>query len=123
MVFTELTQMNKLTIVEFHQRLKDLLYDPPSGTRSLDDWYMQAGELVTLLRMAPDLADMVPIRVWQFLSDADLREKDPQYADAQRTLITIFVQGLAKGVVLPAEEIDKQLALKGETTQQGNRPE
>lgn len=100
--------MNNFTIHDLCVGLRGLL-DIPDSDVGLKNWYIRAGELVAQLRQKPELADLIPIRVWQFLSDADIRSKDPQYAEAQLNLIAVFMQGLDEGVVLSADQIDERL--------------
>lgn len=92
-----------------YERLKWLAEYAPTDSDSLKRWYEKSRELVAYLRSQPTICNEIPIRIWQFLSDADIRMKDKDYAVAQDRIVEVFLAGLEKGVVLSGEKIDDHL--------------
>ncbi|MEJ1096996.1 MULTISPECIES: hypothetical protein [unclassified Pseudoxanthomonas] len=105
---------NKITN-SVYERLKRLDDAEPVDAESLQRWYEEAQELVALLRNDPFVCDQVPIRVWQFLSDADIRMKDKEYAALQRRIIKVFIGGLEEGIFLSGKQIDERIDAGSDT--------
>lgn len=96
-------------------KLKHLYDFVPTDAETLRRWYVDAAELVALLRSMPELADQVPIRVWQYLSDADIRMKDKDFAVSQNQILIAFMAGLKEGKVLSGEQIDELIGPQHKT--------
>ena len=55
----------------------------PSSADELRTLQDECGALMAHISTLPALSDSTPHIVWHFLSDADIRFKDPRYAKAQ----------------------------------------
>ncbi len=81
----------------------------PTDSASLKAWYAKANELVLMIRGDQELCDLVPIRIWQYLSDADMRLEESCYAEAQDILLRKYLSALERGEFLTGEELDREL--------------
>lgn len=109
LVYTKHSKMKNETIIFSSEKLRRLYDFAPTDAESLGRWYEEAGELVTFLRNSPLVADQIPIRIWQFLSDADIRMKDKDFAVSQNRIVRVFLEGLAEGTILSGQEIDERM--------------
>ena len=109
LVYTKHTKMKNEAIIFFSEKLRQLYDFVPTDDESLGSWYEEAGELVAFLRGSPLVADQVPIRIWQFLSDADIRMKDKDFAASQNRIVRVFLEVLEEGTILSGEEIDRRM--------------
>ena len=72
---------------------------PVSNQAQLDEWYAAARRLKEWISAHPELSDAVPHFVWHFLSDADIRLKDPLYAADQTRQVMDIVHALERGEI------------------------
>lgn len=63
--------------------LRELAAARPSNPVELNALQARCASLSQRLLSHADLADQMPEIVWHFLSDADIRYKDPRYAQLQ----------------------------------------
>jgi hypothetical protein len=73
------------------QRLDAL---PLSTAADVEAWYRAARDVVERLRANPEME--VPELVWHYLSDADIRSRDDEYAQAQRERLRVVMRELEK---------------------------
>lgn len=60
----------------------DLIETEPTSKGALLDWQRKAGMVKLLMEL--DTGDLqVPHVLWHYLEDADVRMKDPRYAESQ----------------------------------------
>lgn len=64
--------------------LRTLLTHDPRTKRHLDAWTTDANLLMRQIRTSPGISNALDEIVWHFLSDADIRVKDPVYGETQR---------------------------------------
>ncbi|MFY2560054.1 hypothetical protein ACN469_20765 [Corallococcus terminator] len=81
--------------------MRRLFDHDPTDKKSLKAWVDASIALYVRLRSVPESFDVEEI-VWHFLSDADIRVKDPEYAQAQRAAFESWLQDAEK--TLPPEE-------------------
>jgi len=63
--------------------LRVLAMRDPASQEELDELVNDCASLSQHIQISPALASSVPKVVWHFLSDADIRFKDPRYAAMQ----------------------------------------
>lgn len=105
MVHTQPTQIDK-SALEVAEQLVALLAFEPNDELSLREWYRQAQVFADFLKARPEISDRIPIRIWQFVSDADIRMRDECLARDQQAVVRKFVSGLQRGLFLPERDID-----------------
>jgi hypothetical protein len=96
------------TAQQVAEKLSALLILKPTDEISLRDWYRQAQVFADFVKARPEVSDLIPIRVWQFLSDADIRMKDQLFAQGQERMLRKFISGLNRGVFLHENSIDSE---------------
>ena len=67
----------------------------PSSEYELNQWYDQAQQLID----GPLKVIGVPHFLWHYLSDADIRMKDEEYAEMQNGRVRILLQHLRSGTM------------------------
>ncbi|WP_396617477.1 hypothetical protein ACHZ97_09445 [Lysobacter soli] len=107
MVHTQPTQIDK-DAREVAEQLLALLAFRPNDEASLREWYRQAQIFADFLKARPEISDRIPIRIWQFVSDADIRMRDEWLARDQEVVVRKFVSGLRRGLFLPERDIDME---------------
>lgn len=65
----------------------------------LDIWYERAHKIRNHIVENAELANVVPHQVWHFLSDADIRFREPDYARQQHEAFLEIVKILERGQV------------------------
>jgi len=68
--------------------LRELASNEPKNRAGLDRWYEDARRVQDRIASAPDVTTGVPDFIWHYLSDADVRLKDPRYAQVQQEMLT-----------------------------------
>ena len=76
---------------EIFAALREIAATRPSGKSELQDLESRSAALSRHLAAHGDLANQVPELVWHFLSDADIRFKDPHYADLQLSQMSVLL--------------------------------
>ena len=89
------------------EALEELHAFRPNCQSDLDKWYVQARELKKCLVAKDGLAPDVPYFLWHYLSDADIRFKDKEYADIQNLKMRLLIQCLKRGELISDEDIMK----------------
>lgn len=86
---TELQQLGRHL-----RRLADL---PLTNSAELDAWYDEANKLRNVIVANVELSNAIPHFVWHYLSDADIRLKEPEYARRQDEVLFEFAKILERG--------------------------
>ena len=107
MVHTESAQIESAAR-QVAEQLFELLAFKPNGEKSLKEWYRQAQIFAAFLKARPEISDRIPIRIWQFISDADIRAKDEYFARDQEIVVRKFISGLRRGLFLDESDIDSE---------------
>lgn len=74
-----------------------------SNKVEMELWYKAANELKTKIESDPDWKEMIPHFFWHYISDADIRMKDPQYSEMQLKIWNKIITDLEEGKT-PATE-------------------
>lgn len=83
---------------EIAVELSRLLATSPTDKELLPAWYQASRAFVEKLNT--ELGDVnLPEEVWHFLSDADIRAKDPEFRAVQIQAITEVIRELERGVM------------------------
>lgn len=61
------------------------------------DWYDRAQEVYSYISANPELSNVVPEIIWHYLSDADIRFKDREYARVHLDIMETVVRDLERG--------------------------
>ena len=81
--------------------LKELLARPVRSREDLEAWYQATGAIKEALA-DPTLATLISAsswsRLWHYLSDADIRYKDPEYAALQNTFLGELIADLQEKI-------------------------
>ena len=80
-----------LTQDELQSALREIAAARPSSPSELLAIQARCSALSKQLTSQRHLADQVPELVWHFLADADIRYKDPRYAEIQFTQMDSFL--------------------------------
>lgn len=94
--------------VEFGQRLRALADRPVASKADLDGWYAAAQQLQVGLPPGLNLPEIF----WHYLSDADIRLRDHQYARMQDAQVRQLIADLEAGRV-PTSKHDEQPSRQG----------
>lgn len=79
-------------------RLRQLQISSPTSVHGLEEWYTQAQAFTESLEsLAPDLE--LPHFVWHYLSDADMRSKQPLYRDKQDATLSEIISAFEAGQI------------------------
>lgn len=81
------------------QKLRRLFDRPVENAADLTEWYELAHELRMHISANGELSNAVPHFVWHFLSDADIRFKEPKYDAMQREYMSEIITILERGQV------------------------
>lgn len=81
---------------ELGRRLRFLAEWRVCERRDLDAWYVAAQQLATWVKATPSLAE-VPHFFWHYISDADIRLKDPRYGRDQDERVWELIPILESG--------------------------
>ncbi|MGC4114512.1 MAG: hypothetical protein QM765_07850 [Myxococcales bacterium] len=79
--------------------LRDLFDHAPSDRDSLEAWTDKAIRLSE--QWSPAICDHIPHAVWHWISDADIRLKDAEYARAQNEWMKQVIAWLESGAETP----------------------
>ena len=85
--------------------LADLQRFAPCSKRELKQWYESAHQLENALVARAGFSEKLPHFVWHYLSDADIRLKDSDYAEHQGRIIGRLIESLRRGKMPSDEEI------------------
>jgi hypothetical protein len=77
--------------------LEALCRTEPLDRADLPSWYERAHSLGETIRADAGLCGAVPEHVWHYLSDADIRLKDKDYAKVQREGMIEIIAELKSG--------------------------
>lgn len=88
------SQIKRLT-----EELTGLTEFVPKTKNELGRWYSQARRVLE----DNELLEGAPHFLWHYLSDADIRMKDEEYAEIQSRRISLLIQHLKCGV-MPSDE-------------------
>ncbi len=72
--------------------LRELLTNDPTTRQHLGSWTADANSLIRQIRSSPEISNALDEVVWHFLSDADIRVKDPVYGETQRAEFERWLQ-------------------------------
>lgn len=81
------------------RQLRRLADQPVLAKSDLDGWYELAHQVRQRILADENLARAVPHFVWHFLSDADIRFREPEYARQQLAQLMEIVVVLERGQV------------------------
>jgi hypothetical protein len=84
------------------QLLRGLVDSTPNNAEQLPEWYDRAQEFREFLRSNPSLYKVLPHFVHHYLTDADIRSREPEYRVIQQELILPVVVALEEGRVPPS---------------------
>ena len=73
---------------ELAMDLRELARGEPKEQAGLARWYEEARRVQERMASAPDVVTGVPDFIWHYLSDADVRLKDPRYARMQKDMLS-----------------------------------
>lgn len=73
--------------------LENLVSRPIKTKGDLSAWYKSAYEIETF---AEEFGIELPEVIWHYLSDADIRLKDPDYGTHQTESVHIFIQEISE---------------------------
>lgn len=79
--------------------LDELMNFSIENKRDLDLWYGEANEVRRKIISNPELSDAIPHIVWHYLSDADTRLKDAEYAKVQNDSMIKIIYAFRHGRV------------------------
>ena len=79
-------------------RLRELMEMELSENVDVKLWYSRAQQFDEFLDSQPTACEHMVEEVWHYLSDLDVRLKEPQYAAIQRDFINNFISGLNTAV-------------------------
>lgn len=80
-------------------QLRDLFEHPPADRDSLEAWTEKAVRISE--QWSPAICDQLPHEVWHWISDADIRRKDAEYARAQNEWMKKVIAWLEAGAETP----------------------
>jgi len=81
----------------FGNLLESLINIEIRNSSDLADWYAKAQVIKNMATSNADLSNVVPHFVWHYLSDADIRLKDEEYAKIQNKDILDTIKLLKNG--------------------------
>lgn len=84
-------------LVDLGRVLRALAEMPVTTGEQLVAWDQKAWALQERLKANPDLADAVPHHLWHYLSDADIRLKDPRYREMQQAEVKLIIEAFERG--------------------------
>jgi hypothetical protein len=70
---------------------------------TLSVWYKEARRVQEKIKTADASLSHVPHLVWHYLTDADIRLKDPEYARMQNESLSRILAAMERGVLLEEE--------------------
>lgn len=82
---------------ELVRALEALLESESRGNVDLNELYKVAREIGRKVRSEPSLSDLVPETVWHYLSDVDIRMREPEYRAMQRDDLIRAIESLKRG--------------------------
>ncbi len=90
--------MHHEDLKEIARRLRQLQRTSPTSKDGLDAWYADSRAFVEWLQSQPSAVSL-PEQVWHYLSDADIRAKDPVRRTDQDETLNDIIASLEQGVV------------------------
>ena len=73
-----------MSISEVVRSIRVLSERPIDSPETLKTWNVEAAALRRAIEQRPEVTGRVPHFVWHYLADADIRFKDPAYAQSQQ---------------------------------------
>jgi len=98
--------MEKEEITFLLKKMRAIYAFVPESRRDLDRWYDMAKEIQHWIAKSEVFSSRTPHFLWHYLSDADLRFKDKNYAAMQNARIKILLDYLSRGVIPEDKDLD-----------------
>ena len=77
--------------------LRKLRNTPVESKADLPHWYAQSADVANFITI-PAISESIPKeswnRLWHYLHDADIRLKDPEYAETQDLMLLDIIRGI-----------------------------